>query len=67
MAPSTSVPSSPRLTRPDFSVRHSPSATNMNGVETRIAPPSMAISTVRMSPLMFGSFPARGLKIENRP
>src|SRR5580692_9172861 len=46
MAPSTSVPSRPRLMRPDFSVRHSPSATNMKGVETRMAPPSMAIRTV---------------------
>src|ERR1700742_3904269 len=47
MAPSTSVPSSPRLMRPDFSVRHSPRATNMKGVETRIAPPSMAMRTVK--------------------
>src|ERR1700730_2961785 len=47
MAPSTSVPSSPRFTRPDFSVRHSPSATNMKGVETRSAPPMMANSTIK--------------------
>ncbi len=49
MAPSTRLPSSPRLMRPDFSVSVSPSATNMNGVETRMAPPSMAISTVTMA------------------
>src|SRR5215467_4217073 len=47
MAPSTRVPSRPRFTRPDFSVRHSPSATNMNGVETRNAPPMIANSTIR--------------------
>src|SRR5882672_4520936 len=47
MAPSTRVPSRPRFTRPDFSVRHSPSATNMNGVDTRNAPPTIASSTMR--------------------
>src|ERR1700731_1395539 len=47
MAPSTRVPSSPRFTRPDFSVRHSPSATNMKGVEPRNAPPIMANSTMK--------------------
>src|SRR4051812_33049704 len=46
MAPSTKVPSRPRFTRPDFSVRHSPSATNMKGVETRSAPPMMAKKTI---------------------
>src|SRR5450432_3209611 len=47
MAPSTRVPSRPRFTRPDFSVRHSPSATNMKGVDTRSAPPMMANSTMK--------------------
>ena len=32
--------------RPDFSVRHSPRLTKMNGVETRMAPPSMARRTM---------------------
>src|SRR6266478_2001392 len=36
-----------REPRPDFSVRHSPSATNMNGVDTRNAPPTIANSTMR--------------------
>src|SRR6516165_1748595 len=46
MAPITSVPSSPRLMRPDRSVMHSPSETNRNGVETRMAPPNTASGTV---------------------
>ncbi len=43
MAPSTSMPSWPRLMRPAFSVRHSPRLTNRKGVETRMAPASMAM------------------------
>src|SRR5437762_2207268 len=39
MAPMTSVPSRPRLTRPLFSVRHSPRLTKRNGVLIRMAPP----------------------------
>jgi hypothetical protein len=41
MADSTSTPSSPRLMRPDFSVRHSPRLTNRKGAPTRKAPPTM--------------------------
>src|SRR5262249_21618220 len=47
MAPITSVPSSPRLMRPERSVMHSPRLTNRNGVETRIAPPNTASGTVQ--------------------
>src|SRR5882762_7042024 len=46
MAPITSVPSRPRLMRPDRSVMHSPKDTNRNGVETRMAPPNTASGTV---------------------
>src|SRR6516162_8099451 len=42
----TSVPSRPRLMRPLRSVMHSPSETNKNGVETRMAPPNTASGTV---------------------
>src|SRR5229473_2763395 len=45
MAPMISVPSSPRLIRPLFSVMHSPRLTNRNGVLTRIAPPRTATGT----------------------
>src|SRR5207245_8502045 len=45
MAPIISVPSRPRLMRPERSVRHSPTLTKMNGVETRMAPASMASGT----------------------
>src|SRR5262245_12593062 len=45
MAPITNVPSSPRFTRPDFSVMHSPRLTNRNGALTRRAPPTMASGT----------------------
>src|SRR5437867_348387 len=45
MAPKTSVPSSPRLMRPERSVMVSPRLTKMNGVETRMAPPRMASGT----------------------
>src|SRR5437879_13924896 len=45
MAPIISVPSRPRLMRPERSVRHSPTLTKMNGVETRMAPASMARGT----------------------
>src|SRR5262249_51889905 len=47
MAPITSVPSSPRLMRPERSVMHSPRLTNRNGVETRMAPPNTASGTVQ--------------------
>src|SRR4029450_7262055 len=42
-----SVPSRPRLMRPERSVMHSPRLTNRNGVETRIAPPNTASGTVQ--------------------
>src|SRR4030081_3405615 len=51
IAPITSVPSSPRLMRPERSVMHSPRLTNRNGVETRIAPPNTASGTVQ-SPMV---------------
>src|SRR5271154_3458850 len=47
MAPITSVPSRPRLMRPERSVMHSPRLTNRNGVETRMAPPNTASGTVQ--------------------
>src|SRR3954462_6397612 len=47
IAPITSVPSRPRLMRPERSVMHSPRLTNRNGVETRMAPPSTASGTVQ--------------------
>src|SRR5712671_8225954 len=47
MAPITSVPSRPRLIRPERSVMHSPRLTNRNGVETRMAPPNTASGTVQ--------------------
>src|SRR4029450_2986948 len=43
----TSVPSRPRLMRPERSVMHSPRLTNRNGVETRMAPPNTASGTVQ--------------------
>src|ERR1700676_5194262 len=51
IAPITSVPSRPRLIRPERSVMHSPRLTNRNGVETRIAPPNTASGTVQ-SPIV---------------
>src|SRR5213075_173581 len=51
MAPITSVPSRPRLMRPERSVMHSPKLTNRNGVETRMAPPNTASGTVQ-SPIV---------------
>src|ERR1700753_162017 len=51
IAPITSVPSRPRLIRPERSVMHSPRLTNRNGVEMRIAPPSTARGTVQ-SPIL---------------
>src|SRR5437868_15145581 len=42
-----SVPSRPRLMRPERSVMHSPRLTNRNGVETRMAPPNTASGTVQ--------------------
>src|SRR5215218_6959569 len=47
MAPITSVPSRPRLMRPERSVMHSPRLTKRNGVETRMAPPNTASGTVQ--------------------
>src|ERR1700686_1631943 len=47
MAPITSVPSRPRLIRPERSVMHSPRLTNRNGVETRMAPPNTASGMVQ--------------------
>src|ERR1700730_5824865 len=47
IAPITSVPSRPRLMRPERSVMHSPRDTKRNGVETRMAPPSTASGTVQ--------------------
>src|SRR6202041_3490493 len=47
IAPITSVPSRPRLMRPERSVMHSPRLTNRNGVETRMAPPNTASGTVQ--------------------
>src|SRR5450830_1984028 len=46
MAPHTRMPSSPRFTRPPFSVRHSPRLTNRKGVPTRMAPANKASSKV---------------------
>src|SRR6202166_5147420 len=51
IAPITSVPSRPRLIRPERSVMHSPKLTNRNGVETRMAPPNTASGTVQ-SPIV---------------
>src|SRR6478735_12665013 len=51
MAPMISVPSRPRLMRPERSVMHSPRLTNKNGVETRMAPPNTASGTVQ-SPIV---------------
>ena len=39
----------------------------MNGVETRIAPPSMAMRTVTMAAFMSDPSRSRGLKIAKRP
>src|SRR6201982_1668538 len=47
IAPIASVPSRPRLMRPERSVMHSPRLTNRNGVETRMAPPNTASGTVQ--------------------
>src|SRR5215471_17627289 len=57
----TSVPSSPRLMRPDRSVMHSPRLTNRNGVETRIAPPNTASGTVQspIEPSAMSGFPSQ--------
>src|SRR6202022_5061406 len=51
MAPITSVPSRPKLMRPERSVMHSPRLTNRNGVDTRMAPPNTASGTVQ-SPIV---------------
>src|SRR5262245_61044528 len=57
-APSSSVPSKPRLMRPLFSVSVSPKLTNKYGVLTRIIPPSIASGTPQIPKLSFtgGSF-----------
>src|SRR3954468_22029875 len=47
IAPMTSVPSRPRLMRPERSVMHSPRLTNRNGVETRMGAPNTASGTVQ--------------------
>src|SRR5882672_8203081 len=47
IAPITSVPSRPRLMRPERSVMHSPRLTNRDGVEMRMAPPNTASGTVQ--------------------
>src|SRR5215470_9354250 len=59
MAPITSVPSRPRLMRPERSVMHSPRLTNRKGVETRIAPPNTASGTVQspIPPSAISGFP----------
>src|ERR1700685_321478 len=59
MAPITSVPSRPRLMRPERSVMHSPKLTNRNGVETRMAPPNTATGTVQspIDPSAMSGFP----------
>src|SRR3954470_3201996 len=51
IAPITSVPSRPRLMRPERSVMHSPRLTNKNGVETRMAPANTGSGTVH-SPIV---------------
>src|ERR1700754_4229382 len=59
IAPITSVPSRPRLMRPERSVMHSPRLTNKNGVETRMAPPNTASGTVQspIEPSAMSGFP----------
>src|SRR4051812_44450510 len=66
IAPKTSVPSRPRLMRPERSVIASPRDTKMNGVETRMAPPSTASGTPQR-PISTGSmsrvpFPKVGIE-----
>src|SRR4051794_36130402 len=59
MAPITSVPSRPRLIRPERSVMHSPKLTNKNGVEMRMAPPKTASGTGQspIDPSAISGFP----------
>src|SRR5277367_1866325 len=66
IAPITSVPSSPRLIRPERSVMHSPRLTNRNGVETRIAPPNTASGTVQ-SPIVPSAMSGFSLQKANPP
>src|SRR5450631_22269 len=66
MAPITSVPSSPRLMRPERSVMHSPRLTNRNGVETRIAPPNTARGTVQ-SPIVPSAISGFAFQESNSP
>src|ERR1700750_1066768 len=66
MAPMTSVPSSPRLIRPERSVMHSPRLTNRNGVETRMAPPNTARGTVQ-SPMVPSDMSGFALQKANSP
>src|ERR1700759_4551160 len=58
IAPITSVPSRPRLMRPERSVMHSPRLTNRNGVETRMGPPGTASGRVQrpLDPSAFSGF-----------
>src|SRR5712675_1033315 len=60
-----SVPSSPRLMRPLFSVSVSPRLTNRNGVVTRNAPPITAIGTPHMPMLAEASAKSRLLSLED--
>src|SRR6478672_9309478 len=66
MAPITSVPSRPRLMRPERSVMHSPRLTNRNGVETRMAPPSTASGTVQ-SPIDASAISGSSLQESDTP
>src|SRR5262245_38738597 len=52
-APSSNVPSKPRLMRPLFSVSVSPKLTNKYGVLTRIIPPNIASGTPQIPKLSF--------------
>src|ERR1700736_2969930 len=64
IAPIPSVPSSPRLMRPERSVMHSPRLTNRNGVETRMAPPNTASGTVQ-SPIVPSAISGSSLQKAN--
>src|SRR3979409_2729870 len=66
MAPITSVPSRPRLMRPERSVMHSPRLTNRNGVETRMAPPNTASGTVH-SPIVPSAMSGLAFQKANSP
>src|ERR1700737_692990 len=66
IAPLPSVPSRPRLMRPERSVMHSPRLTNRNGVETRMAPPNTARGTVQ-SPIVPSAMSGFPLQEANPP